>query len=319
VPRGRFAVEFFPSFFRMLGATYEFKVAYKSIARITYLPIPTTAGGFDAATRFALVISLVDPLRQGLQRYPHLVLQLEKRAATVPLAIPDKDRAEGLYEGLGREGETSLSGDLPKLVGQLFKRFSGKPVYKPESFVSGGEPGTAQRGVRCNHKGSSGVLYPLEKTMIFIHKPTVLLSYTDVECVSIVAAASSSGLFTLTVQCRAAKGEPSKSYEFGQIDKKERSVLAAFIEGKNVKVVMDKGGGGGAGAGLARQEELDAAIAGDGDDVSEGAYPAALAAVEAAIAAGESRSGAVRRIATEWHLERRRLWALAHEPGERTE
>lgn len=55
------------------------------------------------------------------------------------------------------------------------------------------------------------------------------------------------------------------------------------------------------------------------DDVSEGAYPAALAAVEAAIAAGESRSGAVRRIATEWHLERRRLWALAHEPGERTE
>ena len=47
--------------------------------------------------------------------------------------------------------------------------------------------------------------------------------------------------------------------------------------------------------------------------VSAGAYPAALAAVEAAIAAGESRSGAVRRIAAEWHLERRRLWSLAHE------
>lgn len=48
----------------------------------------------------------------------------------------------------------------------------------------------------------------------------------------------------------------------------------------------------------------------------DGAYPAALAAVDAAIAAGESRSGAVRRIAAEWGLERRRLWALAHESGE---
>lgn len=43
-----------------------------------------------------------------------------------------------------------------------------------------------------------------------------------------------------------------------------------------------------------------------------GAFVAALAAVEERIAAGASRSDAIRSIATEWGLERRRLWAAAH-------
>ena len=45
---------------------------------------------------------------------------------------------------------------------------------------------------------------------------------------------------------------------------------------------------------------------------SSGAFPAALLAVDELIATGLSRSDAVRRIATEWGLERRRLWAAAH-------
>jgi 16S rRNA (cytidine1402-2'-O)-methyltransferase len=48
-----------------------------------------------------------------------------------------------------------------------------------------------------------------------------------------------------------------------------------------------------------------------------GAYPAALAAVEERVAAGASRSDAIRSIAAEWGLERRRLWAAAH--GDATE
>ena len=52
------------------------------------------------------------------------------------------------------------------------------------------------------------------------------------------------------------------------------------------------------------------------EDVTEsdvdGAYPAALAAVEQRIAEGSSRSDAVRAIAAAWKLDRRRLWSLAH-------
>ena len=45
---------------------------------------------------------------------------------------------------------------------------------------------------------------------------------------------------------------------------------------------------------------------------ADGAYPAALAAVEQRIAEGSSRSDAVRAIAAAWKLDRRRLWSLAH-------
>lgn len=44
----------------------------------------------------------------------------------------------------------------------------------------------------------------------------------------------------------------------------------------------------------------------------DGAYPAALAAVEQRIAEGSSRSDAIRAIAAAWRLDRRRLWSLAH-------
>ena len=44
----------------------------------------------------------------------------------------------------------------------------------------------------------------------------------------------------------------------------------------------------------------------------DGAYLAALAAVEQRIAEGSSRSDAIRAIATAWKLDRRRLWSLAH-------
>ncbi len=59
-------------------------------------------------------------------------------------------------------------------------------------------------------------------------------------------------------------------------------------------------------------------VLGESEGASEafelpGAYPAALAAVNNLIAAGSSRSDAVRLIATEWGLVRRRLWALAHD------
>ena len=52
------------------------------------------------------------------------------------------------------------------------------------------------------------------------------------------------------------------------------------------------------------------------ETVGGGAYPAAIAAVESAIAAGASRGDAVRRVAAEWHLERRRLWSLVHDAAD---
>ena len=50
-------------------------------------------------------------------------------------------------------------------------------------------------------------------------------------------------------------------------------------------------------------------------DDPEGPYAAAQAVVERAVAAGESRSRAIRRIAELWRLDRRRLWNAVHDPS----
>lgn len=47
-------------------------------------------------------------------------------------------------------------------------------------------------------------------------------------------------------------------------------------------------------------------------DDPDGPYAAALDRVNRAVAGGEPRSAAVRRVAALWGLERRRLWSLAH-------
>ena len=49
VPRGRYGIELYPSFMRLVGKTYEFKVAYKSIARMFYLLVVWEGSGGRAS------------------------------------------------------------------------------------------------------------------------------------------------------------------------------------------------------------------------------------------------------------------------------
>jgi len=44
--------------------------------------------------------------------------------------------------------------------------------------------------VSCGHKSSTGFLYPLDKGMIFVHKPTVYVKYEQVACVNFARVSS---------------------------------------------------------------------------------------------------------------------------------
>jgi structure-specific recognition protein 1 len=180
VPRGRYAIEFYPSFMRLVGRTYEFKVAYRSVARMFLLEKPYSVG--DAPTRFNFVVALTDPIRQGNQRRPYLIMHLESKGGefTIPLRVSPEDAAAGRFGGLGAEGRTELtSSDLPKAVATLFKGMTGKPVYRSGDF----ESAARQKSVRCSVKSSEGLLYPLAKSALFLHKPTQWVPYQDVEFV----------------------------------------------------------------------------------------------------------------------------------------
>ncbi len=82
---GRFTLELHQSFLRMIGKSNEFKVLYKNIARMYFLPRPSHTSG--EVSRSAFVISLEEPIRHGQQRYAHLIAQLEAKREDVTIAV----------------------------------------------------------------------------------------------------------------------------------------------------------------------------------------------------------------------------------------
>lgn len=286
-PRGRYGVEIYGSFLRMHGKTFDYKIMYSNINRCFLLELPN---GINTA----FVISLEEPIRQGKQGYPHLVLQLSKEDVHIDVNLsPDEIKK---YNGNIHE---RMSGALPQIVATLFKFVIGKKVYTSGKFKTH----SGDRAVKCAVKAQSGVLFPLEKSFMFIHKPTTFIRYEEVEFIEFQRYAGQSGSsasrnFDLLVSCRSVGGEPVREYLFSAIDRREFPELSQFLTSKklrirNLKDSASAGGAAGAAGGKKRgfneyleelgpeegeieddeEESEDSDFGpGDDDDVSSGDY-----------------------------------------------
>jgi structure-specific recognition protein 1 len=74
-PRGRYSIEMFPSFLRLHGKSYDYKIQYSHISRLFQLPKPDQRYIY-------FVISVDPPIKQGQTRYPHIVLLFSKDETT---------------------------------------------------------------------------------------------------------------------------------------------------------------------------------------------------------------------------------------------
>ena len=61
----------FPTFMKLHGQTYDYKILYTHITRLFQLPKPD-------GRHVYFVVSLDPPIKQGQTRYPHLVMQFAK-------------------------------------------------------------------------------------------------------------------------------------------------------------------------------------------------------------------------------------------------
>jgi structure-specific recognition protein 1 len=229
------------------------QVAYKSIARMFYLEKP--APGAES-NRFFFVISLDDPVRHGNQRHPHLVMQLEKKPLTVELNVSEEDLKAGRYEGLGKESKI-IEGEQPRVVAMLFKHITGKPVFKSGNFTSN----AGSKAVRCSLKSSDGLLYPLDKSLMFVHKPATWMRYAEIDSVELKRGDASSGVqsrtWDLAVNLKAGNGESAREITFNALDRSERDPIRNFLTEKGVKVIENESKSGALAAALADEEDED--------------------------------------------------------------
>jgi structure-specific recognition protein 1 len=312
-PRGRFAIEMYPTHLRMLGKSVEFKVAYKSIARMFYLGKPSPTG--DEASKYYFVISLDDPLRHGSQRYAHLVMHLDRRHLSVPLNVSDEDIRAGRYGGLGRDSLV-VEGDLPKTVASLFKNITEKSVFRAGSFKSA-RSGAGAESIKASLKSNDGALYFMEKSLMFLHKPALWLRYSDVELATARRATGASRTWELVLAVRpgtalpagAASGRGGAEVAFQALDIAEIAAVTDFLAAHGVAVekerhgggaVRDEGGGGGGGEGEEEEEE-------DEDEEDDDDYQApeesdasgakgGAKVSDAAVAAGSSAAGCFAKV-----------------------
>jgi len=225
-PRGRYSIELYDTFLRMRGNKYDYKIKYDDISRLFLLPKPDEV-------HMAFVISLDKPIRQGQQRYQHLVMQSTKEPAEVTVNLD----AETLQKEYNGDLQPVMNGALSNLVAKTFKVIAKKKVFIPGKFANASQHSC----VKCALRANEGHLYPLEKQFVFIHKPPVLIRFEEVDSVEFQRYAGGQGStrnFDLCVSLKRAAedGPQNREYIFSGIDRSDYAGLYSFLSGKKIQI-----------------------------------------------------------------------------------
>lgn len=274
-PRGRYDIDMFPTFLRLRGKTYDYKVLYQSINRLFLLPKPD-----DVHVQF--VVGLDPPIRQGQTRYPYLVLQFPREEEMDAELNMDEETIQEKYEGkLKKRYEEPTF----KIVTNVFKVLSGQKLTVPGSFASSSE----QACVKCNVKATEGLLYPLDKAILWVSKQPIHVPYSDVHQIifsrvgmgGVTAGVASSKTFDLRVNTRSGS-----EHTFASINREEHDRLNAHFAERKLRIkneMQESEMGVAAAAALLDDDDSE----GDDDDSDRGARKSKKKAAAAAAGADD--------------------------------
>ena len=103
-------------YFHLQGAAYAYKIKYEDISSLFLLDKPDN--------RMAFVIALEKPIRQGMQKYQHLVLETHKLDQTLQLNLTEEENEKD-YDG---QLTSTMTFPMSSLIAKLFKVLSGRKV-----------------------------------------------------------------------------------------------------------------------------------------------------------------------------------------------
>jgi len=231
-PRGKYSIQMLSTYMHMQGAQYSYKIKYTDITRTFLLDKPD-------GMRMFFVICLDKPIRQGTQKYQSLVIETNKMEHTLKINLSEAEIAKDYDGQLQQEITAPLSNNIAK----IFKILAQTTVFVPKQFKSFRD----EFSVRCTYKTNEGLLYPLTKSLIFVHKPTIIINYEDIASVEMQRLANNNSgtrAFDLEIVLKKKDGGGESKYLFVSIDRAEGSQIADFLATKNITVInpqpMDK-------------------------------------------------------------------------------
>jgi structure-specific recognition protein 1 len=264
-PRGRYGIELYDTYLRMRGQKYDYKIRYDDINRLFLLPKPDEV-------HMAFVIALDKPIRQGNQRYQYLVMQASKEPDEVVVNM-DEEALEREYKG---ELQPVMRGSLSNLIAKTFKVIADKKVFIPGKFANANQ----QASLSCSVRANEGLLYPLEKQFVFIHKPPIIVRFNEIDSVEFQRYAGGQGStrnFDLCVNLKSSvvAGGGVKDYTFSGIDRSDYPGLYSFLSGKKIPIKnLEQGFSMDDGNKVAKkpvynEDEIFGRVAGDDDGADE--------------------------------------------------
>uniref|UniRef100_A0A672IT71 FACT complex subunit SSRP1 n=1 Tax=Salarias fasciatus TaxID=181472 RepID=A0A672IT71_SALFA len=199
-PRGRYDIRIYPTFLHLHGKTFDYKIPYTTVLRLFLLPHK------DQRQMF-FVISLDPPIKQGQTRYHFLILLFSKEE-TINLTLNmNEEDVERRFEG---KLSKNMSGSLYEMVSRVMKALVNRKITVPGNFQ--GHSGA--QCITCSYKASSGLLYPLERGFIYVHKPPVHLRFEEISCVNFARGTTTTRSFDFEIETKQGN-----QYTFSSIER----------------------------------------------------------------------------------------------------
>uniref|UniRef100_A0A6P7FPC8 FACT complex subunit SSRP1 n=1 Tax=Diabrotica virgifera virgifera TaxID=50390 RepID=A0A6P7FPC8_DIAVI len=214
-PRGRYDIKIFNSFFQLHGKTFHYTIPLTTVLRLFLLPHK------DSRQMF-FVVSL-DPIKQGQTGFHFLVFLFNRDETSIELPYTEEELKEKFEGKLQKE----LNGPTFEVMSNIMKTITNKKLTGPADFI--GYSGTP--AISCSFKAEAGLLYPLERGFIYVHKPPTYIEFEDIVSVNFARGGGSTRSFDFKIELNSGI-----VHTFGSIEKEEYGKLFDFIIKKKLNI-----------------------------------------------------------------------------------
>ena len=223
-PRGKFDLYFTKNYLKIHGPSFNYQILNKNITKIFLLP------KIDKHNHI-FVLQLKAYVTQGNTQYPYIIFQIPSdEESSINLNFGEDSSLREKFEIL-EDNNNAIEGKSLDIIAQLFNALIGVGVIIPsQNFTFNTGP-----YIKCSYKVNEGVLYPLEKSLLFVHKPVLYVLHKDIAKINFARLQESAGQQrTFDIIVKTYKD----SYKFSGVDKNEMMSLKKYFEGKKLKITI---------------------------------------------------------------------------------
>lgn len=214
-PRGRYDIKLFPSFIQLHGKTFDYKIPVSTVLRLFQLPHKDGRQSF-------FVLSLDPPIVQGQTRYQFLqFLFLLEDEETVTLDM-DEDELKEKFEG---KLTKQMTGTFAEIFASVVKAVTGRKINAPDY------KNLTNSAISCSYKNNNGLLYPLERGFMYVHKPAIHIRFEEINSVNFARSDGSTRSFDLEIETKA-----TTTHIFNSIEKEEYPRLYDYVSKKKLRI-----------------------------------------------------------------------------------